>query len=87
MPVKLTESRLRQIIREETRGVARKSLNESPAPEVESAFHSALAAYVAAVAEDNSDLPPEAAVQEAYDIIVDLADAACKDWLDGMSGY
>ena len=87
MSVKLTESRLRQIIREESRKVARKSLNESPPPEVESAFESALAAYVAAVAEDNSHLPPEAAVQEAYDTILDLADAACKDWLDGRSGY
>jgi hypothetical protein len=85
MSVKLTESRLRQIIREESRKVARKSLNESPPPEVESAFASALAAYVAAVAEDNDHLPPEAAVQAAYEIILDLVDSACKDWLDTMS--
>jgi len=85
MSVKLTESRLRQIIREESHKVARKSLNESPPPEVESAFGSALAAYVAAVAEDNDHLPPEAAVQEAYATILDMVDSACKDWLDTMS--
>jgi hypothetical protein len=87
MSIRLTESRLRQIIREETRKVSRKSLNESPAYEVEAAFKSALAAYVTAVAEDNDHLPPATAVQVAYDTILDLADAACKDWLDGRSGY
>jgi hypothetical protein len=85
MATRLTESRLRQIIREETRKVSQKSLNESPAPEIESAFQSALAAYVAAVAEDNSHLPPEAAADAAYEIVLDAADRACQDWLDSMS--
>lgn len=84
MPIRLTESRLRQIIREETRKVSRKSLNESPAPEVEAAFKSALAAYIAAVVEDNDHLSPASAVDQAYAAVVYLADDACKDHLNKM---